>query len=426
MHKAITMHTPNLSSQPHLRMFNCTQTTNEESVFSLFPLLPPEIRLEIWLHSLQRPRIIKVYFEHHIGEPAEVETPPRSRAIVQGYQALSKLLRVNRESRRAALSFYRVHIPCRLKEGSTEEGMMRLGTFYFNPEYDFLWINSGFSAKETLIGFLYHLKNTYDPRHAGLLKLAVDTNGLRANDLCFLRPSDLSNSLRAAFIETLTHIQEVFFVQTVAAGRHVLGYRSGIEAPETILNRSFPIMATTPTFERRLRDPRPIAGDLRKVYVGADPLEKLWIWRKILKTWDISPSQAKYKFMLAFLPPGFHSPIYNQESAKRWLKVEDDEWTGKWRLDDRIEDGHAYRSYEYFEGVRKYPIGALHEKYRDEDLDKATKPAFGFWLFPMDAFGKLPEKAVSEDVPFKRFAKGLLDLTEHWPELGLLSLPQRS
>lgn len=107
-----------------------------------------ETSLKIWRHSLQRERIIKISFEQK--SPTE-DIPKfdgktvRLRAIVNGCQVLSKLLRVSHESRHEALSFYRVHIPCKLGGGPTgkEEETARSGTFYFNPNYDFLQIQPG-------------------------------------------------------------------------------------------------------------------------------------------------------------------------------------------------------------------------------------------------------------------------------------------
>lgn len=92
-----------------------------------------------------------------------------------------------------------------------------------------------------------------------------------------------------------------------------------------------------------------------------------------------------------------------------------------------MDDDLASRAFETSEESEWYqhPTGALHEKsLDDEDLAETIQPAFGFWLFPIDAFGKLPENAISEDVPFERFSDDLfMDLSRNRPELGLLSLP---
>ena len=157
-----------MSSLPHLQIFTSDHaTSNRESCFCLFSQLPKEVRLKIWRHSLQRQRIIHVRLngptEQTAAQAAETGSSTHKSecyrgAIVDGYQVLSKLLRVNSESREAALGFYRVHLPCILKRGSIFEETKAPGFLYFNPEYDFLHISPEPPVKDTLVNFLYHLK----------------------------------------------------------------------------------------------------------------------------------------------------------------------------------------------------------------------------------------------------------------------------
>ena len=389
-----------------------------------FQSLPTELRLKIWRHSLQRERIIKVSFENKL--PTEDTTKfdgktVRHSAIVEGCKVLSKLLRVSRESRYEALSFYRVHIPCKLKQGPTrkEEETARPGTFYFNTDYDFLQIQPGFWAEQSLLDFLYHLKNTYDPHHIGLLNLAIEkSSALQATDLCFISPSDVDVGLRESFRQTLTQLQEIFLVEAVAAGRQILGAMSGVALNEFILNRSMPIATSTPIFDRLHRDPRPIAEDLEHAYIGEGPLRMLYIWQQLLKTWNVSPIGTKYQFLLTFIPPGGEFKIDDEWSAKQWVLKEDYEWTGKWRIDDNVDGVWATRKLS--DGhICQHPIGALYGKYKYEDLEKAVKPAFGFWMFPVDVFGKVP---ASDDESENIFTKQIVNMSEHWPGLGLKSL----
>ena len=431
-----------MSSQPHLKIFTSGQITHDErSNFPLFLLLPQEIRLKIWRHSLQRQRIIKLHLECQTEQTATeaaertgfASKSERYCAVVDGYQVLTKLLRVNSESREAALNFFRVHLPCSLVGGATGEGTTRPGTLHFNPEYDFLHISSESPVKDTLVNFLYHLKTIHDPHRVGLLNLAMDVNGLNAHDLGELESSDLDSRVRTAFVETLTQLHEVFFVSTPCAGRQILGWQSGIETSETILNRSFPIMAMAPTFERLHRDPRPIAHDLRQVFVGtSDPRGMLHLWRQLLKRWGVSPPQIEYRFYLAFTPISQGDQIYDRGSAIRWLQKEDDAWTKPWEggsaessLDqDQEKADKPLPGFSIFFKMKnmKIRVGALSEKYRNEDLEKAVKPAFGFWLFPVEALGALPEEGLSEDEGFYPKPNQILDMTEHWPELALFSL----
>ncbi len=50
----------------------------------------------------------------------------------------------------------------------------------------------------------------------------------------------------------------------------------------------------------------------------------------------------------------------------------------------------------------------------------AVANAFGFWLFPVDAFGALPE---NPDNGFRIEGPRIMDLTAHWPDLALIDLP---
>lgn len=201
-------------------------------------------------------------------------------AVVDGYRVLSELLRVNSESREAALEFYRVHLPCRLTRGATGEGTTRPEILHFNPEYDLLHISPESPVRDTLVDFLYHLKTTHDPHRVCLFNLTVGLDDLNVNDLDRLEFSDLDSRVRTAFVETFTQLREVFFVSTPRAGRQTLDYQSKIPASETIFSRSFPIIATALTFKRLHRDPCPIAQDLRQVFAGTfDPRHMLHLWR---------------------------------------------------------------------------------------------------------------------------------------------------
>lgn len=125
--------------------------------------------------------------------------------------------------------------------------------------------------------------------------------------------------------------------------------------------------------------------------------------------------------MRAFDPPSRRYTIHNRESAESWMQHEEYEWTRKWRVDDRIENGYyGFRCLDPTKTAYKCTVGALHEKWINGYLEKAVKPAFGFWLFPMEAFGTVPSGAVKPD---PRWVKEILDLTQSPPELGLYSLP---
>ncbi|KAJ5194792.1 uncharacterized protein N7498_008230 [Penicillium cinerascens] len=409
------------SPRPHLQIFNFLQAPSTlNSSFTLFPLLPPEIRLLIWHHSLRRQRIVDVALEActQRDAPYGCTDGKQHRAVVSGHQVLSKLLRVNSEARQAALSFYRVHIPCQFFT-SDREHVPTTMTFYFNPEYDMLRFFFRNTVSDAFIHFLYHLKHTYDPQRAGLLRLAVDIDSLSDNALRIFDLSRFENDVRECVVDTLNQLQEVFFIEVVSIGRQILGYMSGINTSDNMFNRSFPILtATTLKFDRLPRDPRHIAEDLGQLHMGHDPRNMVLVWRDILKKWAAVPSQAEYKLLLAFSPPG-QNLVSDRKSADAWLQNEEDEWTGKWRLGDRLENGNwALRYWGSTDRFSHCQVGALHEKYRNEDLEKAVKPAFGFWLFPLEVLGSV----TVEELDRWNWPE-LCIMTDHWPELALSDLP---
>jgi hypothetical protein len=392
-----------MSSQPHFQIFEGAASTNEGNrVFTLFPLLPKELRLQIWRHSLQRNRIIHVQLLGEAEGALPAEPSKTYVAVVSGCGVLSKLLRVNSESRHETLKFYRVHFPCyhsrgpfwNWQSGLSDRRMWTPGTFFFNPEYDFLRLGSGFLAQDTLLPFLHDLKFLLDPRGIGLLNLALRGNDLTGHNLYLLQPHDIEGNVRTAFVETLNQLQEVFFMTLEHAGRTVLGWMSGIEQGDVYFNRSLPIFPLASTFERFSPDPRRISHDLKKVFVGTfDPREMPIKFRELLNRWRASPSKIQYRYFHAFIPHEYQSTIRNQQDALHFLKVEDEFWT-------------TARS------------SALLEATDSADI---VQPAFGFWLFPIEAMGKIPVEGQERTSDLR--PKRVLDLRAHIPDLAIMDLP---
>ncbi|KAF2205790.1 hypothetical protein GQ43DRAFT_467800 [Delitschia confertaspora ATCC 74209] len=350
-----------MSPPPHLRLFTSAAGSAEqdsERHFTLFSLLPKELRLQIWRHSLETHRLIKVGLrEQAWGWIAFVNNMPtytekkakevvansiysspdksvRYYAVVDGYQVLSKLLRVNSEARQAALSFYRAHVPCVFSKETPGllDDVRGPGTFYFNPEYDFLQINIheppfDIDAVDALADFLYHLKKTYDPQGAGLLNLALGYDALCEENVDKFESSLLDPGPRAALLETLTQLREVFFAHTELHSRQMINITNGGSASQSIYNRSCPLMPHKPTFRRLHRDPRPIGQDLTKTFIRTNKLQSLQqLWSKLLKRCDILTTQTEYRLLLASGFSGRKARVYDQKSAKRWLREEEELW----------------------------------------------------------------------------------------------------
>ncbi|KAI1139293.1 hypothetical protein F5Y05DRAFT_343634 [Hypoxylon sp. FL0543] len=371
--------------------------------FELFPSLPPELRVKIWRAALERQRIIRLRLRNRLlmdgllARQGKAGLKTRKdecySAVVNGYQTLSKFFRVNRESRDVALGFYRVHVPCWLVKGATRDDAMEPGTFYFNPEYDFLWINTDTGH---IPEFFHDLKTIHDPSGVGLLNLAVDHAGLIASfGLCSIDPLELDPLVRKTFTEILTQLHEVFFVQIQWTGRQVFGYRNGALTPETQLNLAFPIFTVQPSFDRYGTDPRPIGRDLAKVFVNTDPRHMLHAWDRLFYDYfggSVIP-ETEYRILLAYAP--FSDGIYDCMDARTHLGHEEDDWVAETSRNDRF---------------RLLP---------GDGPEAAAETAFGFWLFPVNAFGPLPQNPTDE---FRAEQPRNIDLREYWPELALANL----
>ena len=411
-----------MASQPHLQPINSPQVTHRQPVtFPLFTALPIELRTKIWRYALRHQRIIHLHINNQRGKTASEagENPDSVKngelyfTVVDGSQLLSKFLHVEKESRDEVLKFYRVRLPCRFTSRTIKEGSASHGTLYLNPEWDVLYINAEWPAKDTLIAFICRLKTIYDPRHIGLLNLAIDGSGLNGNDINGVQPLDLKSEIRSAFIEILTQLREVWIVSTPVVGRQIVGPLSGFGTAGAMFNRAFPIMSTLPTFERLSRDPRSISKDLKNTSGLGSSRDVLQYWLRLLKKWRISPQKLEYRFFLAFDPRMAGGNISDQVSAKAWLQKQEGQWNGQGPSDGFLPKGVK----------AKWPVGAHDEKYRNEDLENAVRPAFGFWLFPLEALGRIGNDGLLVDEETRPRGEMFKDMTEHWPELGLLRLP---
>ncbi|KAI0099597.1 hypothetical protein GGR51DRAFT_391639 [Nemania sp. FL0031] len=402
----------------HLQIIN--PANHESRSFSPFLRLPTELRLDIWRLSLRRWRLIKIALapsEQDDGtqdQDAEPRYTTRNvlgsiisgapyRVIVKGPQLLSKLLRVNREARHAALGFYRVHLPCQLVGGDKVESF---GTLPFNPEFDILHIQPG-GGDHDFVHFLHDIR-AYDKLGVGLLNLALDNNGV--NNLFRIDGPTLECDGRDAFISTLLKLRQMFFISIESGGRTYLGVRSGIHTNDRYeLHRSRPIMPAIPSFERSSRDPRDgLERDLSRVYVGTfDPRRMVSQWQKLLHRWNViyTPGKApEYSVIISTGVGSSSKDIISRDDASEWLQLEDERWIGG-------QQRHASR---IIKKGYKLPLES------PEELAKAPRPAIGFWLFPIEALGEIPgPEALAENGESIWEAKRVVDMRKYWPELWL-------
>ncbi|KAF5691058.1 hypothetical protein FGLOB1_14619 [Fusarium globosum] len=173
------------------------------ATFTQFVKLPIELRDMIWEEALKKDRVLSMHvwtlgedcwsagrtmqllYGRPLGkELSNVINSPTTPRLTDGREtevtaalrkefglfvddksAISKLFRVNTESRQAAKRFYRVHIPCTYMQ----PGLYERGTLYFRPELDTIrmGLTEGF-------GRFAHCVWAMDRLHVGLVNLAPD------------------------------------------------------------------------------------------------------------------------------------------------------------------------------------------------------------------------------------------------------------
>lgn len=408
-----------MGSQSSLKILNVElQGLCEQRVFYLFPDLPKELRLQVWEAAIPRERMIHISLQVHgsrryelaAAEPRYLErnalrkpiSGERYRAVAQGEQLNSKFLRVSSEARQVALAFYRVHIPIYLSGPTRTERT----TLIFNPEHDFLHIRAEAPVKETLIDFLWDLK-AYDPKDVGLLRLATDLDGFCANDLPYLKRSDLYLiRQRMALVDTLSQLKEVWFINLHSPGRA----RKQPEEPPApqrhfINSGALPIAAGLPTLERVGADPRSGLGPaLERLYLGdIDPREMLFRWRRLLRTWDVSHAEGQVAYRVLFAT----TPERRRQT---------------WRIKE-LDQAMEFLTLKEHEHEHAPSIPTLAAAAAQDRIARTTDcmAAIGFWLFPVESVGQLGEGDRLADMDF--YPGRVLDMREYWPELVISKLP---
>ncbi len=352
----------------------------------------------IWRYLLEdKPRFLEVFLESSGEQTINRRCYPSAYpsaypdntelccpVIKSAYQIPCVLLQVNTESRKAALSFYRVRIPCSIWKMGSKVSSRISGIIYFNPEYDVLSVR--LRSQDTLPEFLYRLKTIYDPRHVGLLHLALGPE-------CYRKPDRFADSMisalppdmRVAVAEVLGQLHEVFFIFSERLENHYSR------------NRSLPVMATVPNFERFPRDLRGISQDLQNMLYVYDLSSRFLLrtWLQRLEEKGMSPARAQYRLLLAYEPL---VRILDREGAERWVREKDDSpTTGS--IADRDQN----------------EVPCSRRLARHEDPDYVNSRAFGFWLFPLKEI----------DLPADKWFRSMRYVysREPLPELCLFNLP---
>jgi len=401
----------------HLQFINPIPRHDAEQSFELFPMLTVELRLSIWEYAVQHNRLIKVIIEPSAATETS-ETPAYSTTnrlnkvvsgndytiAVQSLQFHIKLLWVNREARRVARRFYRVQIACYLRRAGEMHvqvarehlGSKVFSTFYFNPEHDILHVAHQ-PRVCNFIAFLHDLR-AYDPKDVGLLSLAPES--ALVSDLSYFKPLP-EGPARTSFVHTLSRLQRIIWVVSSPIGRGIMSLFSNTPTVGFRFIHSMPIMSANASFDVLAPDPRPIQSELQYVATASsDPGNISLMWRDFLGKWGvIQPRPAQQQVLFAFTPWVGDPAIQDAESAQSYLRREDDCWLRTQQV----------RSSIILQKTGRVPIEG------PEELARAVRPAFGFWLFPIEAL-KDPERH-----PIV-WSQPVFDLRGHEPELALVHL----
>lgn len=397
----------NMAPTVHQSIYNtsCPRPQCQDGI-PQFARLPTELRVQIWRELLRRNRLIRIDLAP--TKPG-ADTPARYsrknslgravsggsyQATTPGYHIHSKLLRVSVEARYEALRFYRIHIPCYIQDpwGKTRTESI----LYLNPEYDFLHLETKDPAANTVVDYMFDLK-AYDPLGDGLRNLAVSQTTLHSSGWLQLLPEHLDPPARAAYLQTLSQLREVFWVTVTSFARLNAGPLSPIRGVGVRFSEGFPIMTREPVFDRLRTDPRPIDRDLEKVIIATpDPRETIDPWHQLLENAGVlhRPGQVQYRYLLAQRPIADGDAVFGQGDAERYLEKESKQWKA---------------ALATVSGFRK-------DKAPYTWPPREVDAAFGFWLFPVDSDDKAP-LGLTKDDPLKWHQ--VLNLSNHWPELAL-------
>ncbi|KAI0535546.1 hypothetical protein GGR58DRAFT_439822 [Xylaria digitata] len=372
---------------------------NEDHVFPQFVLLPWELRNQVWEYALRKRRMIRVSLRE--GQPDDI-TEQESRDIkygrcslfINGSQLFSKLLRVNSEARKAALEFYRVRLPCVLTHPGSNNSRMRVEMFPFNPEYDILWFEQVCHLTDFFSAIIMH-----DSRRIGLRNCAVSLTNIRAT----LGTDDPDKYKCSAFTQTINNIREFYLVAETDSyhlERVKDQYNNHSPQNKTPITQSLsPLMSSIPTFDLLHRDPRSIEHDISRLFLGLDDIPReISSWKLMLREWGVDPSQMETRV------------LFDYRNSNPCLPIEDSSHEGPDLQRFRIPGTNRLL---YESSSSSGPTIHLTGEWK---APKRDNPAFGFWMFPLEAFSQKNRLRYPT-------SWDIWDLSDYWPELGLIRLP---
>ncbi|KAF5569445.1 hypothetical protein FPHYL_1973 [Fusarium phyllophilum] len=342
---------------------------------------------------------------------------------------MSKLFVTTLESR-AAKKFYRVHIPCKyVHMTSTYDGIL-----YLNPELDIIHV-FGWAYFPELANHIWKL----DPLHVGVVNLALQTYGSCCKYYYFGSSFKTDCDLDKIKV-AIRRLKRFIFVCHGVYESETCQYRENRRRPDRDIPSSpfVPVKPHVPAFQTMEQDPRAV-GDFLD---GVDRMEFSRLravvddWFEYLEEWGINNDPAVlYQIMMSY--PDCDPEIIVSENACWAHDVSDqlsDVSTPNSTLTKPVQavydrdDAIAFAENEIEE--RKRILDQLLEdesEVDDEEVEKLSRqdvtPAFGFWLFPLDAL-PVVKLAANSEMRIGDFDTELQEqFKKHTPQLCLSHLP---
>ncbi|KAI1861682.1 uncharacterized protein JN550_010752 [Neoarthrinium moseri] len=427
------------------------------SSFPRFPDLPAELRLKVWEAALQRSRIITIrawagWRPSWEKQPERYSTRNELGHVVSGnmYSLYADslprpaLLRVNRESRDAALVFYRVRLPFFREDQHGSGGLLRepeaarVWPLYLNPEHDFL--DTDVADVQHLVDLLHDVK-AFDPRGAGALNLMLYYREARPVTYVL---NKLTTAARESLAATLAGLRSLWLKLPVD---HRIMPACGRARPWGYFNHSLPIKADASGFERLARDPRPIDGDLAHVPCPPSPAAHLRRWARLEAYLGIARRDPlDVRFVVAADLACHSRREIDRRLQRALLRHEDMFVSGEVTSEDEacsLEDRdvlvrrrRAKRNIKTWKDFVDKPRaggagdgdGSDGSDGGDQREEEDIPTVFGFWLFPSSIFDRT---SAAEGPPVQyQTARGfghteeytIADLSAQRPELCVLDL----
>jgi hypothetical protein len=397
------------ASQRYLQIFN--PIPDQCPDFHQFARFPPEVRWLIWEQALSHERWINIHVK---SAKRDKTTTPWRRGMYEIIVAckgwkISKLFRITRESRRVALSFYRVKLPCWATWDAylNRQEEMRI-ILYICPELDTFQI-------VTMAHFEYFAHDVWahDPLHVGLVNLAMSCERHRLYVGLSLRSRN-KNLLK----QTLLRVERFAVLNTTSPERW-LGDKpqrrwpgNQSRDPTSLLSspvyRACPIDGGILSFERLPYDPRLSEEHLKQVYTGpGDPRMQFHAWFRLLRLLEIKHNhKVDYRYGLCRSKSSSNGR-QDRDAATEWIRKDEKS------IQSSLQELCAANDLDY-------PSPA------DQGLEQAPQQAIGFWLFSLESIEPLADtnvmfKQYSSDRQLDRYfdCNRFLDMTKHKPELCL-------